>query len=149
MLNYKKVLKENGLDDWNVVLTKSSNLAGRGEVRFSNGKWVSKKIYIDEDLTPKERDQVFLHELAHIKAGIPKDGESFHNAKFEAEYKRLSKKYNVPLSLTYKIGRAQERWDRFTDDDKMRATQCRVGEIYIPGYRRKDGTYVHGYCKKI
>ena len=26
--------------------------------------------------------------------------------------------------------------------------RCGSGEVYVKGYRKKDGTYVEGYCRK-
>lgn len=149
-MDYNKVLKENGLSDWKVMKVKHLENLGEVHVEDNGSDWKSKVIYIDDSGTKKQRDEVFLHEVAHIKRGIPSNGELFHDQQFVRTYSQLTKKYKVtPQFGNVEISRSKELWEQLPDVDKNIAMNCRVGEVFVRGHYLRNGTYVHGFCRKI
>lgn len=60
--------------------------------------------------------------------------------------------------MTSKIERKHKRWLALINEsgrssgntaelEEWASKNCGPGQIYVPGYRKENGEYVHGYCK--
>lgn len=67
------------------------------------------------------------------------------------EYKIKDKRGDIYIIKAENVDEAVEKLDRLVANDKVYSIrECleRGNHIWVPGYRKKDGTYVKGYCKQ-
>lgn len=61
--------------------------------------------------------------------------------------------------MTSKIEKKQRRWMALINEsgkgsgntgelEEWASKKCGPGKIYVPGYHKRNGEYVHGYCKE-
>lgn len=118
--------------------------SARRDDEETNWEFLYKDYIAHNGVTPEEDIKRNEEDIRELKAKPHLDrGDSYELLLLEKETEGLKQ-----LVSGAKSTRGKTETKKY-DDETYLANACREqGKIFVSGYRKEDGTYVHGHCKE-